>query len=239
MAEDGPKNVPIPDEDPHSMDCEVLWVGTTKGSDLEPEPLVQKLDFNGNLEAAVGQNVKREDLAPESLSVPFSKSIPMEEPKSDPVFKSIPMDEPNSDPVPKIRLTPKKYKSSKKSKNREPGEVVDFQCQICSYTLSSQDDLRIHLSDHAKITKKQADIHRQSRTLLEHMTYEENTGKPRKRSVCKYCKKVFITRTDLREHTLQNHSGTRPWKCLHCTKNYTRDSHLKRHMATKHLKKIK
>lgn len=60
--------------------------------------------------------------------------------------------------------------------------------------------------------------------------YETHNHEMHSRFVCSYCAQSFATRRNLQRHA-RRHTGVRPYQCMDCECNYTRDDDLKKHMV--------
>ena len=141
------------------------------------------------------------------------------------------------------------------AEEKDYDEVFDdrpFKCQHCSKGFRQKGHLVYHLHTHSETCDFQCDeceeafmtpakLLRHQRTAhwkmlhkvdLKHEFYIEWKGS-RKSYTCKRCGKYFTHMSSARSHSWM-HSGTRPYKCKYCDKDFRQSGHLICHVREFH-----
>ncbi|KAK5648234.1 hypothetical protein RI129_003126 [Pyrocoelia pectoralis] len=107
--------------------------------------------------------------------------------------------------------------SFKKHTALHAAEEGSLECQICSKTFETKDEILYHLK-----------IHAGSRAV-------KNPNE--KKFTCDHCDRKFFTRKDVRRH-LVVHTGMRDFLCQFCPQRFGRKDHLVRHIKKSHSKNL-
>ena len=150
----------------------------------------------------------------------FSKKINMEE------IKSKADNEPNKDVVQRVKRL--------------------YTCHICNVTSFNRKFPKIHFEkEHYgqypwKCTTCNKEFLRYEE-LKKHKSIEHDmVNKETEQYNCYICKATSFNRKFMKIHFKQEHRGQNPWKCFNCSKEFSRNEKLKRHILSVHEgKKIK
>lgn len=107
----------------------------------------------------------------------------------------------------------------------------DYKCE-CGKDFKRQTDLDRHALTHTNIKNYECDICRRKFTRNSHLVLHRGTHDAASRKFeCMECGKYFITRGNLKHHTLI-HTGERNHKCEECGMGFIKGNDLRRHILT-------
>ncbi|KAJ6649539.1 Zinc finger protein [Pseudolycoriella hygida] len=113
----------------------------------------------------------------------------------------------------------------------------DFECPICRGWFSCSEALQNHLKTHSNKERKHACTLCASTFVrashLEGHMRRKHSSNPKQIS-CDLCNYKCVESYELYGHKKHAHSNSKPYKCLHCEKSFSKEQAHKDHMLTSH-----
>ncbi|KAK6635186.1 hypothetical protein RUM44_000437 [Polyplax serrata] len=107
-----------------------------------------------------------------------------------------------------------------------------YQCRFCTHQLTTLSSLSIHESTHSQVKPFLCDTCGKSFKHANNLRCHARTHlNVKKKHICRICSKGFLSNFFLQEH-MNSHTGSTPYKCGQCGKEFREKVHLRQHKWT-------
>ncbi|CAL1274910.1 unnamed protein product [Larinioides sclopetarius] len=107
-----------------------------------------------------------------------------------------------------------------------------FKCALCSYSTDISTNMKHHAQTHSDIPICYSGLESNNDVIFDGANISTKSKYfPPKMFGCSRCPYITTRMDNLRRHELV-HTGDRPFKCTLCSRSFTQNTHLKKHIRT-------